>query len=241
MIALAGVLAAFVAGLLTERWLGRRRRVPLDPPEDAIAAAVATTAVQPADEEPAGSEHSTQLLVLFSGALRDMLRVLRRANAPAETTAPVERLAWQARMLVSGPRPMQAQPTSPISLLQEAAEEVEALRLGKVNASWSVRSRQPIHVDPERARGAFRELLVAAVTAVGEGGRLAIRVRQGERRSYPVEVEIEAGRRGVELESLAFLVARRVLEGQGCQVELDGSTMRVALRALGAEPPEISD
>ena len=144
-------------------------------------------------------------------------------------------------MLVSGPRPMQAQPTSPIVLLQEAAEEVEALRLGKVNASWSVRTRQPVHVDPERARAAFRELLVAAVEAVGEGGRLALRVRQGERKGFPIEIEVEIGRRGVELESLAFLVARRVLEGQGCIVELDGTVTRVALRALGPEPPEIPD
>ncbi len=101
--------------------------------------------------------------------------------------------------------------------------------------------RKPVQVDVERARGAFRELLHAAVDAVGEGGRLAIRVREGEAQGYPVEVELEIGRRGAELESLAFLVARKVLEGQGARIELDGTVTRVALRSLGPEPPDIPD
>ena len=245
LIALASAAAAFVAGVGTTLWMQRRlwlqqrsRSVPLDPPDEALDAAVEAPVLESPQEVAEPPERSNHLVSLLVGGLRDVLRVLRRSNTPGEITALVERLHWQARMLVAAPRPMKAAPTSPITLLQQAAEDVEALRLGKVNASWSVRTRQPIHVDPERSRGAFRELLIVAVDAVGEGGRLAVRVRQGDRQGYPVCVELEIGRRGVELESLAFLVARRVLEGQGALVELDGPITRIALRTLGPEPPE---
>ena len=242
LISLGSAAVAFLAGAATAYWMQERSRpVPLDPPEELLEAVVETPVLETPQAAPEPPERSNHLVSLLAGGLRDVLRAVRRSNAPGEITAQVERLHWQARMLVAAPRPMKAAPTSPITLLQQAAEDVEALRLGKVNASWSVRSRQPVHVDPERARGAFRELLIAAVDAVGEGGRLAVRVRQGERQGYPVCVELEIGRRGVELESLAFLVARRVLEGQGALVELDGTVTRIELRTLGPEPPELPE
>ncbi len=84
------------------------------------------------------------LLSLFAEALREPLRQLRREPArAAEAVERLERIVWQARMLVSRPRPMQATATSPIALLQEAAEEVPLLRDGIVTASWSLLNRQP--------------------------------------------------------------------------------------------------
>jgi hypothetical protein len=144
----------------------------------------------------------------------------------------VERVAWQARMLAARPRPMQATPSSPISLLQEAAEQVEALRLGKIGVSWGLLTRQPVHVDPDRTRAAFRELLQAAADAAGEGARLAIRIHEGKREGYPVAIEIELGSHGAEPERLALLVARHLLEIQGLRLELDGPLTRVELRSL---------
>ncbi len=238
---LTGV-AAFGCGVAVARAFPRRRPAPLDVPEAAISEPEEAPVVSaPAEEPVEGPERSLHLVSLLGNALRDVLRALRRGEASNVLVPRVERIVWQSRMLVSTPRPMQAQPTSPISLLQSAAEEVEALRLGKVSASWSVRTRRPVHVDVERARGAFRELLYAAVDAVGEGGRVAIRVREGEDQGYPVEVEVEIGRRGAELGSLAFLVARKVLEGQGARIELDGAVTRVALRCLGPEPLDFLD
>ncbi len=238
---LTGVIA-FGCGVALALAFLRRRPVPLEVAEAAISEPEeAPVLAAPAEEPVDGSERSSHLVSLLGNALRDVLRALRRGEASNVLVPQVERLVWQARMLVATPRPMQAQPTSPLSLLQSAAEEVEALRLGKVTVAWSVRTRKPVQVDVERARGAFRELLHAAVDAVGEGGRLAIRVREGEARGYPVEVELEIGRRGAELESLAFLVARKVLEGQGARIELDGTVTRVALRSLGPEPPDIPD
>jgi hypothetical protein len=145
-------------------------------------------------------------------------------------------VAWQARMLNAAPRPMKAKPSSPIGLLQEAAEQVEQLRLGKVAASWGLMTRQPVHVDPERTRGAFRELLQAASDATGEGGRLAIRIHEGDAESYPVQVEIEIGRRGAEPDPLSTRVARHLLESQGARFETDATLARISLRCQPSEP-----
>ncbi len=142
-------------------------------------------------------------------------------------------------MLVSQPRPMQAKPVSPISLLQEAAEQVEKLRLGKVPASWTLRNRQPVHVDPERTRSAFRELLATSADTAGQAGRVGIRVLPGRDAGYPVRVEIEIGRRGSEPDELALLVARRLLESQGARVEVEGQRVEIALRSAPAEPAQI--
>ena len=66
--------------------------------------------------------------------------------------------------------------------------------------------------------------------------RIAIRVREGNHRATPVEIEIEIGRRGAEPEPLAALVARHMLEGQGAKFSLDGQRTRIALRILPPEP-----
>ncbi len=181
------------------------------------------------------------LLSLFAEALREPLRQLRREPArAAEVVERLERIVWQARMLVSRPRPMQAVPTSPVALLQEAAEEVPLLRDGIVTASWSLLNRQPIELDPERTRGAFRELLAAGAEAASKGGRLGIKILQGQDSCFPVRIEVEIGRRGTETDSLSFLVARHLLESQGAQLEVDGNLTRIQLRNAAPSGAELA-
>ena len=206
--------------------------------DESDAAPLASPPARLASEEeaPPPPSRSAHVLTLFAHALREPLRGLRRSGVPPELIARVERVAWQARMLNAAPRPMKAKPSSPIGLLQEAAEQVEWLRLGKVAVSWGLMTRQPVHVDPERTRGAFRELLQAGADATGEGGRLAIRIHEGEIEGYPVQIEIEIGRRGAEPDPLSARVARHLLESQGARFEIDATLARICLRAQPSEP-----
>ena len=183
-------------------------------------------------ELDAETDRSRHVIALIARALRDPLHLLRRGGDPGKGIARLERVAWRARMLASRPRPMQSQPVSPIALLQEAAQEVELVRLGKVAASWGLLTRQPVYVDPARSRAAFRELLTAAAESAGEGARIAIRIHEGCRDGYPVQIEIEVGRRGSELEALPCRVARHLLLSQGARFEVDGGVVRVELRSI---------
>ena len=135
---------------------------------------------------------------------------------------------------------MQAKPISPVSLLQEAAEEVPLLRDGTVTASWSLLNRQPVDLDPERTRCAFRELLAAGAEAATAGGRLGIKILPGTDSGYPVQIEVEIGRRGTETDSLSLLVARRLLESQGARVEVDGNITRIQLRHAAPTTEELA-
>lgn len=186
-----------------------------------------------------GTARWTHVVSLIGQAIQESLRQLRRVErCPPEVLQQLEHTAWQARMLVTRPRPMQTKPASPIALLQEAAEETELLRNGKVGASWSLSTRQPVQVDPERARAAFRQLLSAAAVSCGEGGKLGIRILPAAETGYTVRVEIEIGRPGREIAPLAFLVARHLFENQGAHVEIDGSISRVLLRNAMPAPLE---
>ena len=176
---------------------------------------------------------------LLEHAIREPLARLRRVEgAPAETVAQLERLAWQERMLAAPARPMQARPTSPITLMEEAAKRVDLLRLGKVPASWTLRCRQPVYVDAERACAAFREILQASAEAAGSGGRLGIRILPGEESSHPVRIEVEVGLRGSEPDALALSVARKLLEAQGARVDAEGPHVHVQLRTAPPEPAD---
>jgi hypothetical protein len=176
------------------------------------------------------------MVALLGRAIREPLKQLRRAEGcPPDALARLEHIAWQTRMMVAHPRPMQSKLVSPIAILQDASESVPALRDGLVGISWSLMNRQPVEVDPERAQAAFRELLTAGAAMCGERGRLAIRILSGVGASYPVRIEIEIGRPGAEADPLAFLVARQLLESQGGRVEIDGRITRVHLRST---PPE---
>ena len=176
------------------------------------------------------------LIALIGEAMREPLRQLRRAgNVPGDALDRLERVAWQMRMLVARPRPMRAAPTSPISLLQEAAEQIPLLRDGSVGASWSLLNRQPVHVDPERMRAAFRALLESGAELAGEGGRIGIKILRGEAQGFPVQIEIEIGRRGTELDALSMLVTRHLIESQGGRIEIDGNMTRVYLRNAGPD------
>ncbi len=176
------------------------------------------------------------LIALIGEAIREPLRQLRRAgDVPVEALERLERVAWQMRMLVARPRPMRAAPTSPISLLQEAAEQIPLLRDGSVGASWSLLNRQPVHVDPERMRAAFRALLESGAELAGDGGRIGIKILRGEAQGFPVQIEIEIGRRGTELDALSMLVTRHLIESQGGRIEIDGNMTRVFLRNAGPE------
>ncbi len=218
-----------------------RRRLPHVTRAAAAPPAAAPTAAEPAEaaELPAEVTPATSLI---ERALRRPLARLRRLESfPADVLDELERVAWQARMLRAAPRPLQARPHSPSSLLESAAEQVERLRLGKVAASWTLRNRQPVHVDAERARAAFRELLSTCAEEAGEGGRIALRVLPGRDARHPVALEFEIGRRGAQPDALAVLVARRLLEGQGARVETDGALVRVHLRSVVPEAPRASE
>ncbi len=234
-------LLGFVAGggitWLVMRW--RRPPAPAAPLVDAevIAELKPLTPVREIalarDAERAAPPY---LIALIGEAMREPLRQLRRAgNVPVDALDKLERVAWQMRMLVARPRPMRAAPTSPIALLQEAAEQIPLLRDGSVGASWSLLNRQPVHVDPERMRAAFRALLESGAELAGEGGRIGIKILRGDTQGFPVQIEIEIGRRGTELDALSMLVTRHLIESQGGRIEIDGNMTRVFLRNAGPE------
>jgi len=235
LIAVGGFLAGVGFTLLVAR--GRQETDAAAQPGSVEGSGAASPrldeAHEPEEDLPSGG--GMYLLTLLAQALRTpMLRLRSVETIPAELVADFERVAWQARMLTSRGRPMQAKPALPIALLQEAAEQVEPLRLGKVGASWTLLTRQPVQLDPERARAAFRELFTAAVERVGEGGRIGVRISEGDDPGFPVQVQIEIGRRGSEPDPLAFLVARHLLESQGARVEQDGRVTRIQLRSVSA-------
>ena len=237
LIAILSGLGGVLAGALLTAYAVRRHRLahaqaPASEPSGAAPEPEPARQVPSAEEADADPNGVT----LLANALRAPLARLRRSeDCPPEAVEELERIAWQARMLVSRPRPMKSMPVSPISLLQEAAEQVEKLRLGKVPASWTLRNRQPVHLDPDRARAAFRELLTTAADTAGEGGRVGIRILPGSDPGYPVRVELEIGRRGSEPDALAFRVAERLLRGQGARVEVDGQRIGISLRSAPAE------
>ncbi len=227
-------IGGFAAGALAMALVMRERRLGGDLDQDGLLPEQPEPPeVEAGDERPERS--GLHLVGLIAQALRPPLLRLRRESVAPVLIEEFEHVAWQARMLGARPRPMQAQPSSPIALLQEAAEQVEVLRLGKVMASWTLRTRAPVYVDPERTRAAFRELLAASASAAGEGGRLSVRVHAGEDEAFPVRVEVEIMRKRAEPEPLAFLVAKHLLESQGARVVLDGRVTRVDLRCIVTE------
>ncbi len=247
MALLFGLLGFVVGGGVV--WLGmrlaaRRRAAPAPDtpradPELVLAELKPLTPVREVPLERGDAERSAAppyLIALIGEAMREPLRQLRRAsNVPVGALDRLERVAWQMRMLVARPRPMRAAPTSPISLLQEAAEQIPLLRDGSVGASWSLLNRQPVHVDAERMRAAFRALLESGAELAGEGGRIGIKILRGEATGFPVQIEIEIGRRGTELDALSMLVTRHLIESQGGRIEIDGNMTRVYLRNAGPE------
>jgi hypothetical protein len=240
-------LVGFAAGAAAVFLLLRRRpalepvRAADTPQENAPALSVVEGEGDALPDRPiAAAPPAPHLLTLIVQALREPLRELKRAQAPEEAIAKLERVAWQARMLVARPRAMRALPTSPLSLLQEAAEQVPLLRDGRVGASWSVLNRQPAHVDPERMRAVFRELLATGSAEAGERGRMGIRILPGSEPGYPVQIEIEIGRRGTEVEPLALLVARHIVETQDGRLDVDGAVTRIHLRSAPAAEPVAS-
>jgi hypothetical protein len=219
--------------------LRRVRRAAVEPvATEAPPEAKALTPVRDASaEDIAERVAAPHLIALIGDAIREPLRLLRRASdTPSEAIARLERIAWQTRMLVSRPRPMRAAPTSPVALLQEAAEQIPLLRDGSVGASWSLLNRQPVYVDSDRIRGAFRGLLESGAELAGPGGRVGIKILHGKLAGFPVQIEIEIGRRGTELDPLVLLVTRHLIESQGGRLELDGNVTRILLRNAAADP-----
>jgi hypothetical protein len=236
------VVAALGFGLgflVAAVWFGRARKV-VEAPVESLALPVEVKTLTPVrepsaddDGEPAAAPH---LIALIGDAMREPLRLLRRASdTPGEAITRLERIAWQTRMLVSRPRPMRAAPTSPVALLQEAAEQIPLLRDGSVGASWSLLNRQPVYVDSDRIRGAFRGLLESGAELAGPGGRVGIKILHGKVPGFPVQIEIEIGRRGTELDPLVLLVTRHLIESQGGRLELDGNVTRILLRNAAAD------
>ena len=229
-------IGGFAAGALAMALVMRERRLGGDLDQDGLLPEQpAPPEGEARDEQPERPNGGLHLVGLIAQALRPPLLRLRRESVAPVLIEEFEHVAWQARMLGARPRPMQAQPSSPIALLQEAAEQVEVLRLGKVMASWTLRTRAPVYVDPERTRAAFRELLAASASAAGEGGRLSVRVHAGEDEAFPVRVEVEIMRKRAEPEPLAFLVAKHLLESQGARIVPDGRVTRVDLRCIVTE------
>ena len=234
--AFGGMLLGLGLALIALRQLRGRPAEPSARRHAPLPSLQTLTRLEPAG--PANETRTGQALRLASEALRGPLRQLRRAGGvPSEPLEELAELARQLRLLVASPRPMRAFPTSPIQLLEKAAEQVPMLQLGKIPVSWSLLCRQPVEVDPERAEAGFAALLRAAAAAAGEGGRLGIKVVAGDRPRYPVRVEIEVGSRGVDAEPLPILVGRHLLEAQGALVEEDGRTLCVSLMRTRPEAP----
>jgi hypothetical protein len=84
-------------------------------------------------------------------------------------------------------------------------------------------------------RAAFRALLESGAELAGDGGRIGIKILRGEAQGFPVQIEIEIGRRGTELDALSMLVTRHLIESQGGRVEIDGNMTRVLLRNAGPD------
>jgi hypothetical protein len=241
LIAAITAVLGFTLGLGSAAlWLRRTRRATAPKVESAalpLEQKLLTPVREVGADEVVERAAAPHLVALLGEAMREPLRLLRRATeAPDEAIALLERIAWQARMLVSRPRPMRAAPTSPIALLQEAAEQIPLLRDGTVGASWSLLNRQPVYVDADRVRGAFRGLLESGAELAGPGGRVGIKIQHGKQPGYPVQIEIEIGRRGAELDPLALLVTRHLIESQGGRLEIDGNVTRILLRNTAAEP-----
>jgi hypothetical protein len=85
-------------------------------------------------------------------------------------------------------------------------------------------------------RGAFRALLETGAEIAGPGGRVGIKILPGKVAGYPVQIEIEIGRRGAELDPLSQTVTRHLVESQGGKLELDGNVTRILLRNAAADP-----
>ncbi|HXX47488.1 MAG TPA: hypothetical protein VEN47_04615 [Myxococcota bacterium] len=238
LVAVLGFGLGIATVLLWQRSARPAAREPLAPPSAALPEPKLLTPVREASaEEPGDRAAPPHLLALVGEAIREPLRLLRRASdPPADAIAALERIAWQTRMLVSRPRPMRSAPISPISLLQEAAEQIPLLRDGSVGASWSLLNRQPVYVDSDRVRGAFRALLESGAELAGPGGRVGIKILQGKVPGFPVQIEIEIGQRGVELDPLGVIVTRHLIESQGGRVEVDGNVTRILLRSAAADP-----
>jgi hypothetical protein len=237
---LLDALLGFLVGAGCAWLILRRRRAPAAAPPAVLEAVVEHKPLTPVrevlPERELGRAAPPHLIALIGDAIREPLRQLRRSGGvPRDALDRLERIAWQTRMLVARPRPMHAAPTSPISLLQEAAEQIPLLRDGSVGASWSLLNRQPVHVDPERMRAAFRALLESGAELAGAGGRIGIKILRGGAQGFPVQIEIEIGRRGTELDPLSMLVTRHLIESQGGRIEIDGNMTRVLLRNAGPD------
>jgi len=233
-------LLGFALGVgLGALWFRRARHAPAEPvaAEAPAETKILTPVRDPNADEPVERAAAPHLIALIGDAIREPLRLLRRASdTPSEVVTRLERVAWQTRMLVSRPRPMRAAPTSPVALLQEAAEQIPLLRDGSVGASWSLLNRQPVYVDSDRIRGAFRGLLESGAELAGPGGRVGIKILHGKVAGFPVQIEIEIGRRGTELDPLVLLVTRHLIESQGGRLEVDGNVTRILLRNAAADP-----
>jgi hypothetical protein len=188
-----------------------------------------------------GSEF-TGLPGLIAAALREPLARLRRTDAcPPDLREQLDRVAARLRLLDSRPRPMQTKSASPIVLLQETAEEVDLLRARAVGITWSLRTRKPVLLDPDRAKVAFRELLDAFAEAARPGGKLGIRLVPGPDPDYPVCVEVEVGRRFAQVDPLALLVVRHLMESQAARVDADARIARISLPGPERETPPIPE
>ncbi len=222
-----GLLVACLAGALVGWILARRptRRASTTKEGEPLPTVEATS--PPA---PGHALEISRLPGLVSDALREPLSRLRRMNgSPDDVRVPLDRLASRLRLLDSRPRPMHAKTTSPVALLQEVGEEVALLRTRAVGTSWSLRTRSPVTLDPDRTRFAFRELLEACAEGARTGGKVGIRVLPGPDATLPVCIEVEIGRRFAEVDPLALLVVKHLLESQGARVEVDARVTRITL------------
>ncbi len=125
MTPLLPLLIGLLSGMALTALLLRKPRRQRDPPEvDGVLGAVADPPGAGVDEPREGS--AAHLITLLAQSLRAPLRQLRRVeNCPAEILEGLEHVGWQARMLVSRPRPMKAQPPSPMTLLWAETDLVE--------------------------------------------------------------------------------------------------------------------
>lgn len=237
IIAILGGLGAFLIGVAVALVALRSRDPQFEEPERLEPPQPVAPPVEEKDESQAPD------LSLLPGLAADVLRgplahLRRLKECPAEVREPLERLGTRLRLLDTRPRPMRATSVAPILLLQDVAEEVPALRTGAVGISWSLRTRAPALLDPERARLAFRELFHASAEGARTGGKVGVRVFGNPDPTHPLRIEVEIGQRFAEVDPLALLVVRHLLESQGGIVHVDGRVTRILLRVPDKEEEE---
>ncbi|HLI63642.1 MAG TPA: ATP-binding protein, partial [Terriglobales bacterium] len=144
------------------------------------------------------------------GALEGAVEILQRPELPAETRQEFAQMAGKEvgrlKTLLTNfldfarPQPPRRALIEPASLLQSVARlAAETARMANVQVSTENRGAEPIAVDAEQIKQVLLNLVLNAVQAMPNGGRVVLRARQ-EDRAVLLEVSDQGG--GIPPENL---------------------------------------